>query len=145
MDARSTTSREVSSFSRARTIFITDSSKLRVNAISEMLDPNSVPDIDMTRLRSLCAHGMICPSLISTLINIRILVRPPRISSLAKTSCMEVGSISHLLTQQLLNSVAGYYLAPCHPRRPTGQKKPVNNVITIMCVLFPHSLKKSSC
>lgn len=36
-------------------------SKLRVNAISEMLDPNSVPEIDMTRLRSLCAHGTICP------------------------------------------------------------------------------------
>ncbi|KAJ3474489.1 hypothetical protein NLI96_g12430 [Meripilus lineatus] len=32
--------------------------KLRVNAISEMLDPSSVPEIDIERLRKLCAHGL---------------------------------------------------------------------------------------
>ena len=34
-----------------------DHSPTRVNAISEMLDPSSAPEIDMARLRLLCAQG----------------------------------------------------------------------------------------
>ncbi|KAL4253864.1 IST1 family protein [Abortiporus biennis] len=30
----------------------------KVNAISEMLGPDSIPEVDLTRLRTLCAHGL---------------------------------------------------------------------------------------